>query len=258
MSMRLRDVVAFLDRTLDVGAFRDYGLNGLQVEGAQEVNTVVTGVSANAELFERAEALGADLVVVHHGLIWGAGIPAVIGPTARRLRFLLENGISLAAYHLPLDKHPELGNNAGLADALGLAATRGSFGDVRGHALGLSGEYAEPLTRDAVIARVASAVLKGAAPPFVFPHGPECVRKVGVCTGAASDLLESAAYHGCDLYITGELAERAGELARELQITLIAAGHYATEVFGVQRVAAELSRHFPELDVHFVDVPSPL
>ncbi len=258
MTVRLRDVVSFLDATLEIDRFRDYGPNGLQVEGSQEVDTIVTGVSASMELFKRASEAGADLIVVHHGLIWGGGLASVTGTTARRLSYLLGNGISLAAYHLPLDKHARLGNNVGLADALGLAADRGEFGEVRGHTLGLSGAWAAPLSRAEAITRIGSGVLGGADPQFVFPYGPDVVRKVGLCSGAASDMLEAAALEGCDLFLTGELAERAGALARELQITLVAAGHNATEVFGPQRVRNELRMRFPHVDVQFVDVPSPL
>ena len=259
MPVHLRDVTSYLDATLEIERFRDYAPNGLQVEGAPEVDTVVTGVSANQALFERAIELGADLVVVHHGLIWGGGLPTVTGPAARRLKLLLANDVSLAAYHLPLDKHARLGNNTGLADALGLAlADRTPFGDVRGTALGLAGAWPQPLTRDEAVGRVAAGVCGARQVPFVFPFGPPVVRKVGLCSGAASDLIEAAAAAGCDLFVTGELAERAGELARELQITLVAAGHYATEVFGPQRVADELRRQFPALSVHFVPIASPL
>src|SRR5262245_22264252 len=258
MTVHLRDVVSFLDSSLEIGRFRDYGPNGLQVEGAPEVDTVVTGVSASAALLERAVELHADLVVVHHGLIWGGGLAQVAGPVARRLKILLSHDVSLAAYHLPLDKHDRLGNNAGLADAIGLGPEREAFGDVRGVALGLAGAWPTTLTRDEALARIAAGVVQGEPLRFVFPHGPHLVRRVGVCTGAASDLLEAAAAAGCDLFLTGELAERAGDLARELQITLVAAGHYATEVFGPMRIADALRARFPALQVQFVPVPSPL
>jgi dinuclear metal center YbgI/SA1388 family protein len=256
--VRLDDVVRFLDTTLEIHLFRDYGPNGLQVEGTPEVSRVVTGVSANLALIERAIAANADLIVVHHGLIWGGGLDRVTGPTARRLKPLLEHGTSLAAYHLPLDKHPRLGNNAGLADALGLPGERRGFGDVRGHAIGLSADFKQPLPRADFLARVSDGVLGGAQPTFVFPYGPADVRRVGLCSGAASDLLEAASRAGCDAYVTGELAERSGELARELQITLVAAGHHSTEVFGPRRVAQELQASFPGLVCEFIDVPSPL
>jgi dinuclear metal center YbgI/SA1388 family protein len=220
-----------------------------------EVDCVVTGVSASAELIGRAVERRADLIVVHHGLVWGSGLSRIAGPMARRLKLLLGNDVSLAAYHLPLDKHPRLGNNAGLCDALALGATREPFGDVRGTLLGVAGSWSTPLTREDAIARIAASVGK---PPFVFPHGPPLVRRVGVCSGAASDLLEAAAGCGCDLFLTGELAERAGDLAKELQITLVAAGHYATEIFGPLRIAEDLRARFPGLDVEFVPAPSPL
>ena len=255
MSVSLREVVGHLDATLEIDRFRDYAPNGLQVEGTTDVECVVTGVSASAELIGAAIERRADLIVVHHGLIWGDGLSRIAGPLARRLRLLLGNEVSLAAYHLPLDKHPRLGNNAGLCDALGLGAGRESFGDVRGTLLGVAAAWPAPVSRDDAIARIADAVGKS---PFVFPHGPAAVRKVGVCSGAASDLLEAAAAAGCDLFLTGELAERAGDLAKELQITLVAAGHYATEVFGPLRIADELRQRFPGLDVQFVAAPSPL
>ena len=258
MPFHLREVVGYLDQTLEIERFRDYAPNGLQVEGALEVEHVVTGVSASAELIARAVELEADLVVVHHGLVWGNGIQRITGPTARRLKLLLGNDVSLAAYHLPLDKHPRLGNNTGLADALALGAQREAFGDVKGVALGLSGAWPQPLSRDEAVGRVAGGVLKGKQPRFVFPYGPDVVRKVGLCTGAASDLLEAAAGAGCDMFVTGELAERAGDLARELQITLVAAGHVATEVFGPMRLADELRMRFPGLEAQFVPISSPL
>ena len=276
MTVRLSEVISHLDETLEIGRFRDYGPNGLQVEGRPDVRRIVTAVSANLETFERActsakaNANDTDLIVVHHGLIWGRGISRIVGTAANRLRYLLSNGISLAAYHLPLDAHPALGNNAGLADAIGLEASgRRGFGDVRGHALGLAGTLAEPMTREAAIEHIGNAVgnshgssldsSRGAGSnKFAFPYGPDVVTTIGLCTGAASDLLEEAAQAGCDLFVTGELAERAGEVARELNITLVAAGHVATEVYGPQRLAAELRRAFPETSVEFIDVPSPL
>lgn len=258
MPVHLRDVIGYLDTTLEIGRFKDYAPNGLQVEGAPEIEHIVTGVSANVELISRAIEQDADLIVVHHGLVWGSGLTKIVGPLARRLKLLLGNDVSLAAYHLPLDKHARLGNNVGLADALGLGPSRDAFGEVRGTALGLSGSWPTPLSRDEAIGRIAGGVCNGDAPRFVFPYGPEVVRKVGLCTGAASDLMEAAAEAGCDLFLTGELAERAGDLAKELQITLVAAGHYATEVFGAMRLADELRSQFPALDVQFIGVPSPL
>lgn len=258
MPVHLREVVGYLDQTLEIDRFKDYAPNGLQVEGSLEVERIVTGVSASAELIGRAIELHADLLVVHHGLVWGPGLGKIAGPLARRLKLLLGNDLSLAAYHLPLDKHARLGNNTGLADALALGPQREPFGDVRGTALGLAGTWPQPLSKQDAIGRVAGGVCRGQPPRFVFPYGPEQVRKVGLCTGAASDLLEAAAAAGCDMFVTGELAERAGDLAKELQITLVAAGHVATEVFGPMRLADELRMKFPTIETQFVHVPNPL
>ena len=258
MPVHLREIVGYLDTTLEIERFKDYAPNGLQVEGALEVDRVVTGVSASAELISRAIELGADLIIVHHGIVWGPGLSKIAGPLARRLKLLLGNDVSLAAYHLPLDKHARLGNNVGLCDALALGPQREAFGDVRGTALGLAGTWATPLSKQDALGRVAGGVCKGQQPRFVFPYGPDSVRKVGVCSGAASDLLEAAAGAGCDMFVTGELAERAGDLAKELQVTLVAAGHVATEVFGPMRIADELRMRFPSIDTQFVFVPNPL
>jgi dinuclear metal center YbgI/SA1388 family protein len=258
MPVRLREVIAFLDATLEIARFKDFAPNGLQVEGAMEVERIVTGVSASAELIGRAIELGADLIVVHHGLVWGPGLTSIAGPLARRLKLLLGNDVSLAGYHLPLDKHARLGNNAGIADALALDPAREAFGDVRGTALGLAGAWSPPLPRDQAIGRVAAGVCDGRPPRFVFPFGPDVVRRVGICSGAASDLVEAASIAGCDMFVTGELAERAGDLAKELQITLVAAGHVATEVFGPMRLADELRAHFAGVDVRFVPIANPL
>ena len=258
MTVHLRDVVDYLDTTLEIDRFRDYAPNGLQVEGAFEVETVITGVSASAELIGKAIEADADLIVVHHGLVWGNGLTKIAGPMAKRLQLLLGNDCSLAAYHLPLDKHARLGNNVGLCDAMGLVAQRDPFGDVRGTPLGLSGSWSKPISREEAIHRVAAGVCGGQTPRFVFPYGPATVRRVGVCSGAASDLLEDAAAAGCDMYVTGELAERASDLAKELQITLVAAGHYATEVFGPMRIADELRMRFPTLNAQFMPSPNPL
>jgi len=258
VTVHLRDVIGYLDTTFEIEKFRDFAPNGLQVEGALEVETVITGVSASAELIGKAIEADADLIVVHHGLVWGNGLTKITGPLAKRLQLLLGNDCSLAAYHLPLDKHARLGNNAGLCDALGLAPNREPFGDVRGTPLGLAGSWSMPISRDEAIGRVASGVCNGNEPRFVFPYGPQNVRRIGVCSGAASDLLEDASAAGCDMYLTGELAERAGDLAKELQITLVAAGHYATEVFGPMRIADELRLRFPTLHAQFMAAPNPL
>lgn len=257
MTVRLQEVVSFLDSTLEIERFRDLCPNGLQVQGSTEVDRIVTAVSATAEVFERAIELEADLVVTHHGIIEGDGIKRVTGNIAERLKLLLSHSLSLASYHLPLDAHARLGNTVGLADAIALQANRRSFGDVLGHKLGLLGNWAEPVSQQEAIARITSGC-QGHAPRFVFPYGPQQVRTVGLCPGNGSVLLESAVQEGCDLFVTGGLSERSAAIAKELQITLVAAGHYATEVYGAMRLVDELRMKFADIQVEFVDVFNPI
>ncbi len=253
----LKNVVSFLDETLSVSRFRDYGPNGLQVEGAREVSRVVTGVSANAALIQAAVEAEAQIVVVHHGLVWGGGLTKISGPAKERLKLLLSNDISLAAYHLPLDRHEALGNNVGLARALSLTGDHEWFGPVKGEPMALAISLDKPASRESLIKSIRDNV-SGGRLPFSFEFGPKEVTKVGLCTGAASDQLEAAHQQGCELFITGELAERASEVARELGLTLVAAGHYATEVFGPQSLASALNKKFSSLEATFVDVACPL
>lgn len=258
MTVRLQEVVSFLDSTLEIERFRDLCPNGLQVQGSAEVDRIVTAVSANAEVFERAIELEADLVVTHHGLIWGNGIERVTGNIAERLKLLLSHSVSLASYHLPLDAHSRLGNTVGLADAIALQANRRTFGEGLGQKMGLLGNWAAPISQQEAVARIASGVCHGHTPRFVFPFGPNQVRTVGLGTGSSSALLESAAQEGCDLFVTGELSEQSAAIAKELQITLVAAGHYATEVFGAMRLVDELRMKFADIQVEFVDVFNPI
>jgi dinuclear metal center YbgI/SA1388 family protein len=247
-------LIDHLDRLLDADAFRDYGPNGLQVPGAAEVQTVVTGVSANGPLIDRAVALGADLVVVHHGLFW-KGDPQQITPLLhRRLKPLFDHDVALAAYHLPLDAHPEHGNNALLAQALG-AQPLGTFADHGGRDIGLQVRFAEPLTIDELTARVRTAV--GGREPLVVAGGPPEIRTLGIVTGAASDDMLPAIDLGLDAFLTGEPAERAFSIATDAGIHFLAAGHHATETFGVRRLGELLAAEFG-VTHHFVDVENPI
>jgi dinuclear metal center YbgI/SA1388 family protein len=246
----LDDLISHLDALLDPGAFADYAPNGLQVPGKQEVATVATGVSAHGPLLERAAAEGADLVLVHHGLFW-RGDPRQITPILhRRLKLLYAGDVALAAYHLPLDAHPQHGNNALLADALGLGE-RTPFAGI-GVAGRLPGDGLEPaafaaLLRDAV----------GGREPLHLPGGPERIRSVGLVTGAATDSIIDAIDARLDAFVTGEPAERVMSRAREAGVHFLAAGHYATETFGVRRLGDLLAERFGVRHV-FVDIPNPI
>lgn len=248
---QLTQIADHLDRLLAIGDFRDYGPNGLQVPGPAEVQTVVTGVSANGRLIDAAIAAGADLVVVHHGLFW-KGDPQEITPLLyRRLKPLIEHDVALAAYHLPLDAHPEHGNNALLARALGGADAQ-PFAEY-----GFRVTFPEPdgLTIQELTARVTEAV--GGRTPLVVAAGPERIRTLGIVSGAATDSILEASALGLDAFLTGEPAERGFSIATDAGIHFLAAGHHATETFGVQRLGELLAAEFGVEHV-YIDVENPI
>ncbi len=275
MPAPINEVLAELDRLLEPGRFEDYCVNGLQVPGGEQISTLATGVSAHAELFELAAAEGAELLLVHHGLFWGSGITAIEPVLARRLRLLFDSNIALAAYHLPLDAHPQLGNNALLARALGAEGQLEPFALHRGQPIGfiarLPGDPDEPgspagephapgpapgegIPATELFARVRTVT---AREPLVYDTGPERVRRLAIVSGAGADYLEDAAAAGADGLLTGEVPERAMAQARESGLHLIAAGHYATETFGVKHLGERLAEGFGLRHV-FLDVPNPV
>jgi dinuclear metal center YbgI/SA1388 family protein len=246
-------IVAYLDDLLDAGSFEDYGPNGLQVPGAREVGLVVTGVSAHRELFERAESAGADLVLCHHGIIWGGG-PAVVTDQLRaRLEVLFRSDASLAAYHLPLDAHPTIGNNALLCEALGLDRSE-SFGSARGRPIGIVGRSGRGVAAAELIERCQTVTGRE---PLVVGRGPEVVRSVGIVSGAGASMLDEAVALGLDAFVTGEPAERVTADAREAAVHFIAAGHHATETFGIRRAGELVAERFG-VEHRFIDVPNPI
>lgn len=251
----LTEVIAHLDALLRPELFVDYCPNGLQVPGREEVRTVVTGVSAHLELFTRALRADADLILVHHGLFWDRGPRALDRVATRRLALLLGNDVSLAAYHLPLDGHQEHGNNALLAAALG-AASWEPFAAHGGVAIGVQALFPDGgVSRQTLVERVRDAT--GGREPLAFLDGPDPVRTVGIVSGAAADHVHDAIAAGLDAFITGEPAERVMAVAREHRISFLAAGHHATETFGVRRLGDLLAERFGVRHV-FVDVPNPI
>jgi dinuclear metal center YbgI/SA1388 family protein len=257
MPTPLKDILAEADRLLEPARFQDYGPNGLQVPGAEQVSTLVTGVSAHVELFERAIDAEADLILVHHGLFWGSGFGPIDRPMKRRLKLLFDSDTALAAYHLPLDAHPEIGNNALIAKALG-ATELAPFATHRNQHIGfiatLPGEGIPARGENGLPARVAHIV--GQA-PLVFDAGPEAVKTVAIVTGAGTPHLPEAIAAGVDAFITGEPAERAMAEAGEGGIHFIAAGHHATETFGIRALGKHLAEHFG-LRHRFIDVRNPI
>ncbi len=254
MPCQLQQAIAELDRLLQPTRFKDYCPNGLQVPGRAEVARVATGVSASAELFERAAAAHADLLVVHHGLFWGSAPTAIDARMKRRLKLLFDADISLAAYHLPLDAHPELGNNALIGRALG-ASVLEPFAFHEGESIGFLARFpGEGIEAGDLFERVTELT---ARTPLVFDAGPKRVRGMAIVAGAGSDHLTDAVAAGADAFLTGEPAERVMIEAREDGIHFIAAGHYATETFGVKRLGEHLSERFG-LEHLFIDVPNPI
>jgi dinuclear metal center YbgI/SA1388 family protein len=254
MPAAISDLLAEIDRVLEPRRFKDYCVNGLQVPGRVQVQTIATGVSAHAELFELAARERADLLLVHHGLFWGSGVAAIDDLLKRRLQLLFDADIALAAYHLPLDAHPQLGNNALLARALG-AGELAPFALHEGQPIGFLAHLpGEGVAAQELFARVAQVT---AREPLVFDAGPERVRVLAIVSGAGADYAAEAASAGADALLTGEPAERSMAQARESSIHLIAAGHYATETFGIRQLGEHLAERF-ELHHVFLDVPNPV
>jgi dinuclear metal center YbgI/SA1388 family protein len=248
------EILGFCDELLDAKSFEDYGPNGLQVPGAGEVSKVATGVSANLETLERATDGGAELVISHHGLLWGDEVTALSVPMAARLRTLLCSQTSLAAYHLPLDAHPEIGNNALLRDALGLEADERPFGVAKGSAVGLVGRVPDPIDIAELRRRLTEAV---GQEPLVFDSGPDRISTVGIVTGSGGFAVHEAGPMGLDAVITGEPSEPVMGEAREYGVHFLAGGHYATETFGIRRLGELVAERF-SVEHEFVDVPNPI
>jgi dinuclear metal center YbgI/SA1388 family protein len=243
------EIVAWADEYLDLGAYPDYGPMGLQVVGAESVRKIVCGVSASLELFERAADADAQLVLVHHGLFWDRDT-RVVGPVMReRLRALFDADLSLVAYHLALDAHPEVGNNALLCEELGIERER-RFAD----GWGFGGRLHEPVPVSALAERVQERLGRM---PLVFSYGPEVVERVAVCSGGAARYLAQAAAEGYDCFVTGEADEPTKHAAKEAGVHFVAGGHYATETLGVRALSARLADRF-DLAWDFVDLPNPV
>ena len=248
------EITSFCDDLLDADSFDDYGPNGLQVPGAAEVAKLATGVSANLELLQEAVDWGAELVMTHHGLLWGSEVTAMTVPMAARLRTLLCAEASLAAYHLPLDAHPEIGNNALLRDALGLEPDGRPFGEAKGSAVGLIGRAPEPIDVGELSRRLNEAVGRE---PLVFDSGPERISSVGIVTGSGGFALHEAGPLGLDALVTGEPSEPVMGEAREYGVHFLAGGHYATEVFGIRKLGELVAERFG-VEHRFIDVPNPI
>lgn len=253
MGTTLRILVSRLDEILQPARFRDYCPNGLQVEGRDEINLLVTGVTASQALLDAAVGRGADAILVHHGYFWRGEAAPVVGMKRRRLATLLRNDISLLAYHLPLDAHPELGNNAQLGALMGIAESAPlTPGDPT--AVGNIGSLQAPLSAAALTRKLGEITRR--EPLLIGESGRE-IRRVAWCTGAAQSYIDAAISAGADVFITGEVSEPTVHTAREEGIAFIAAGHHATERYGVQAVGEALASEF-SLEHQFIDCDNPV
>ena len=250
--MNLYTLETYLNTLLNVSKFRDYAPNGLQVEGKAEVRRIVTGVTASQALLDAALEYEADAVLVHHGYFWKGEAPVIRGMKKQRLATLLKHDMSLLGYHLPLDAHPLLGNNAQLATLLGIQ-TEGVMDERELQGVGNVGALAEPLSLAAFGQQVATAL---AREPLLIAGGEHPVQRIAWCSGGAQGYIQQAFELGADTYLSGEISEHTVHFARENGIHYIAAGHHATERYGVKALGNHLAEQFG-LKCHFVDINNP-
>lgn len=245
---------AVLNKLLSPHLIKDYCPNGLQVEGKAEVKKIVTGVTACQALIDRAIEEKADALVVHHGFFWKGEAAEIRGMKFRRIKALMDNGINLYAYHLPLDVHSELGNNAQLAKLLGFDVLGGLEAD-NPKSVAIHGQLEEPLTGEELAARIAMALHR--EPLHIGNNAPAEIKTVGWCTGGGQDFIELAAQKGLDAFISGEVSERTTHIARELGIHYFGAGHHATERYGVKALGEWLAQEH-QFEVTFIDIDNPV
>jgi dinuclear metal center YbgI/SA1388 family protein len=248
--MKREELTHYLDGLLEAARFKDYCPNGLQVEGRADVRRIVAGVSASQSLVDAAIASNADAILVHHGWFWRGEDGRVTGIRKARLQALLRHDINLIGYHLPLDSHAEFGNNAQLAKRLGWVA-EGRFGE---QDICWVGRLATPAKLSS-LARNIGATLQRV--PQVIGNADQLVSRVAWCSGGAQGYFEQAIVLGVDAYLSGEISEQTVHLARESGVAYIAAGHHATERYGVQALAAHLAEHF-DIECEFVDIDNPV
>jgi dinuclear metal center YbgI/SA1388 family protein len=246
------ELTNYLADYLRVDEYKDDCPNGLQVEGRTEVRKIVTGVSASVELFEIAKEQKADTIIVHHGLIWYFERPLYKGGYRERIRLLIENNLNLYGFHLPLDAHEEIGNNAQLCRKLKVENMR-PFGDIKGQYIGMKGEI-KKTKKKMFFAQIRDVVGRD---PLIFDYGPNLIEKIGVISGGAQKYFNQAVSAGLDVYLTGEVSEHIMHYAKEENIHFVSAGHYATEKFGIIALGKILEEQF-DVEVSFIDINNPV
>lgn len=248
--MRVKELESYLDSLLNVSYFRDYCPNGLQVEGRSEIGTIVSGVTASFELLQAAIEENADAVLVHHGYFWRGENECLVGMKRRRIALLISHDVSLFAYHLPLDAHPEMGNNSQLGNKLGFVET-GRFGEQNIAIYGSPSQVVSLRELGSSLERILSRR------PLVIGDETKPIRRVAWCTGAAQDYFDEAIRLGVDVFITGEISEQTVHAARESGVAFISAGHHATERYGVQALGEHIRQKF-DIAHQFIDIANPV
>ncbi|MEH6453395.1 MAG: Nif3-like dinuclear metal center hexameric protein [Psychromonas sp.] len=251
--MKNKKLANKLEQLLEIHQFKDYCPNGLQIEGVEEVKKIITGVTACQALIDVAIAEGADAILVHHGFFWKGEDQQIVGMKYKRIKSLIDNGINLYAYHLPLDVHPELGNNKQLANLLDITDRR-PLEPWDKRSVGRVGKFESPLTADQLSARIETVLDR---PALHIDGGKKQIQSIAWCTGGGQDYITIAAEQGIDAFISGEISERTVHIAREMGIHYFAAGHHATERYGVKALGQWLSDEF-ELEVKFIDIDNPV
>lgn len=248
-----QQITQFCDELLHANEFKDYCPNGLQVDADTPITKIITGVTACQALIDRAVQENAQAILVHHGYFWKGESQPLVGIKGKRIRTLLQHGISLIAYHLPLDAHPMYGNNALLADKLGLTIVGALYPDEK---LPVGNIATCPPIKPIDFAKKICETL-GREPLYLGDNPDRMLQKIALCTGAAQDMIEQAHQMGCDGFISGEVSERTTHMARELGVDYFGAGHHATEKGGIIALGEQVAKHF-DIECVFVDIDNPV
>ena len=252
MGISRNELNAYLSAYLKVDEFNDDCPNGLQFEGQSEINKIITGVSASVDLFEKAVEKKANAIITHHGLIWDFDRPIYRGGYKNRVKLLMEHDISLFGFHLPLDAHEKVGNNVVIAKTLGLKKVT-PFGEYKGQCIGIRGEL-DKMGADNFFELVRTKINEDL---IVFAFGPDEIKNVGIISGGAQKEVKQAVLDGLDVYVTGEVSEYTLHFVKEEGIHFVAAGHHATERFGIQALGDHLKKQF-EIELEYIEIPNPI
>ena len=251
--MELNTLATYLEQQLSTAQYKDYCPNGLQVQGKSQVNKLVTGVSACLALLNAAHVQQADAILVHHGYFWRGESACIVGAKYQRLQLLLQQDISLLAYHLPLDAHPVWGNNVQLAQVLGIK-NQGPINHIAAPELLFHGQLDDPMSGETFKQHIATTL---AREPLHIAGDAPTIQRIAWCTGGAQSYIDDAIAAGVDAYLTGEASEQTVHAAREAGIHFFAAGHHATERYGVQALGQHLAQHFG-IEHQFIDIDNPV